>query len=390
MTTRVAVVRAQKDYSDVDRAVREAVDLLGGLGSHIQPGQTVLVKPNLLNSKNGESGTTTDYRVTAVLVKMAREQGFEVTVGDSSGIRFHGASERVIRETGTWQACEAAGANVVSFDSTPSRRVEIPGARVLKACYIAEPALEADAIITVPKFKSHALTKFTGAVKNQLGCLPGGQKTIAHRLGSTPERFAQLLVDLYTLIRPRFAVMDAIVGIGGLWRPTDRLTPGLIIAGDDPVAVDAVAAGIGGYDPGKIPTLRIAAERGLGIACLERIKVIGDNIEALEPVPLMSKRMPPNLLGHLFSTLSRLLISKQDPKIHPEKCTGCSLCRNVCPVEAISLDNGCPVFDLGKCIRCFCCHELCPHQAVGLDWGFLGNRVMGRVPSPKPAASRTA
>ena len=378
MATRVAVVRAQTDYSDVEKAIGEALELLGGLTPFIHAGQKVLIKPNLLNMKGGESGMTTDYRVTSALVKMAGEQGAEVVVGDSSGMRFHGASERVIRETGTRKACEAAGAEVVSFDSAISHRVIIPGGRVLKECYIAAPVLEADVLITVPKFKSHALTKFTGAVKNQLGCLPGGQKTIAHRIGSTPELFAQLLVDLYTFIKPQLAVMDAVIGIGGLWRPSDRLKPGLILAGEDPVAVDAVAVRIGGYDPKDIPTLRIAHERGLGVAHLNDIEVIGTKIEELESVPLVSHRMASNFCGHLFSTLSQLVISKQNPVVHPEKCTGCSHCLEVCPVEAISMDNGRPLFNLDTCIRCFCCHELCPQRAVDIDRGFLGNLVLRR------------
>lgn len=386
MNTRVAVVRTQRNYSEVEEAVREALDLIGGPGSFIQSDQDILIKPNLLNTKGGESGMTTDSRVTATLVKIAREQGSKVVVGDSSGMRFHGASERVIRETGTRSACEAAGGQVVSFDSTPSLRVEIPDARILKECYVAQPAIEADVIITVPKFKSHALTKFTGAVKNQLGCLPGGQKTIAHRLGSTPERFAQLLVDLYTIIRPRLAVMDAVVGIGGLWRSTDRLTPGLIIAGEDAVAVDAVAVRIGGFDPGDVPTLRIAAESGLGVADLNCIEIAGSRLEDIAPAHLVSNRRISDLFGFLFSTLSQFFISKQNPKVHPEKCTGCTHCLEVCPVEAISMASDRPLFNLDECIRCFCCHELCPQQAVGIDWGLLGNRVMGRSRSSQTSA----
>ena len=369
----VAVVRTKTDYSDVERAVREAVDLLGGLGSIIKAGQKVLIKPNLLDTRDGESGMTTDRRVTATLVKMVKEQGAEVLVGDSSGMRFHGDSERVIRETGTRSACEAAGAQVVSFDSTPSQRVIILKGRILKECHIAEPALEADVIITVPKFKSHNLTLFTGALKNQIGCLPGGQKTSAHRIGSTPEGFAQMLADLYTIIRPKLAVMDAVIGLGGGWRDPDRLAPGLIIAGEDPVAVDAVAVRIGGYDPKEIPTLRIAAERGLGTADLNAIHVVGSRIEEIEP-----NRFTSTLRSHLSSRLGQLFFSKQNPKVDFTLCDGCTHCQEVCPVDAISMKGDHPIFQLDTCIRCFCCHELCPQRAITVDWGLLGNWIMNR------------
>ncbi|MFQ6092776.1 MAG: DUF362 domain-containing protein [bacterium] len=378
MKTPVAVVRTRTDYSDVERAVREAVNLIGGPGHAAQAGRKVLIKPNLLDVRGGESGMTTDRRVTAALVRMVREQGAAAVVGDSSGMRFHGASERVIQETGTRAACEAAGAQVVSFDSVPAHRVEIPGGRILKECHIARPVLEADVIITVPKLKTHTLTKFTGAVKNQLGCLPGGQKTIAHRIGSTPERFAHLLVDLHTVIRPNLALMDGVVGLSGWWRQSDRLSPGLIIAGEDSVAVDAVAAHIGGFDPKEIPTIRIAAERGLGTADLGAIDVVGTVLEELEPVPLAPRRFASILGSHLFFTLGRLVTFREDPKVNPARCVGCGHCQEVCPAGAVSMGDGRPAFDLDACIRCFCCQELCPQRAVSVDWGALGNWVMNR------------
>lgn len=381
----VAVVRTKTDYSDVERAVREAVDLTGGFSSIVQAGQNVLIKPNLLDTRDGEWGMTTDRRVTAALVRMVREQGAEAIVGDSSGMRFHGDSERVIRETGTRAACEAAGAQVVSFDSTPSQRVGISAGRFLRECHIAKVVLEADVFISVPKFKSHALTKFSGTVKNQIGCLPGGQKTIIHRIGSTPEHFAQLLSDLYTVIRPHFAVMDAVVGLGGWWRESDRLAPGLIIAGRDAVAVDAVAVRIGGYEPKEIPTLQIAAERGLGTADLKAIRIVGVKKEDLETVPLHPNRFTLNFASHMFSILGRLATSKQNPKLTPALCTGCAHCLEVCPVGALTIDEGHPLFHLDLCIRCFCCHELCPQRAITVDWGIIGNWIMNRKrPAKQP------
>ena len=141
--SKVAVVRTPVDYSDVEAAVRTAVELCdGGAVLSGAAGRQILVKPNLVETNDGESGNTTDKRIVGALVKMAIERGAVVTVGDSGGTRWHGATDLALKETGMREYCERLGAEVASFDKTEPVKVEIPNGTVLKEAYLASPAIE--------------------------------------------------------------------------------------------------------------------------------------------------------------------------------------------------------------------------------------------------------
>jgi len=211
-------------------------------------------------------------------------------------------------------------------------------------------------------------------VKNLYGVLPGGQKTLGHVLGRTHEEFADVLCDLYSLVRPRFAVMDAVTGMSGTWRTQkDRIRPGLILASADGVALDAVACELAGLSPMDVPTLRRAHERGLGVADPARIEVVGET----------SARIEGFTLPHRTSIVWRLLrlfapaLQKEDPRVVPELCDGCRACEEPCPAHAIGYPDGRARIDLEECIRCFCCLELCPRRAVEIERGWLGRRLFG-------------
>lgn len=375
--TKVAIVKTATDYSDVEAAVREAVRLCGGNAVIDEAaGKKVLVKPNLVETGNGESGNTTDYRVIGALISLAAERGSAITVGDSSGLRWHGATERCLKETGIRDYCEALGANVVSFDGLEPSRVEIPGGETIKEVYLAPPAIESDLVIDAPKIKTHVLTNTTGGVKNLFGAVPGGIKSVLHATGSTREKFASLIVDIYSAIRPGLTVMDGVVGLGGMWREQDKIFPGVIIAGTDAVAVDAVAAKILGYDPMDVPILAIAHRRGLGNANLNEIEMLGEPLASvITNMGAKAKHFSAPTFG---SAVSAALLGRESPELIPEACTGCGHCPKACPAGAVTVVDGKPVFDMKKCIRCFCCIELCPQRALRITRGRVGNLFLKR------------
>ena len=365
--TQVAIVRCE-DYEPerVLEACRRALELLGGLGRGVGPGQRVLVKPNLLAAAEPERAVTTHPAVVAALVRLVRDAGAQAWVGDSPGGLVRDATARVLEVSGVGPAARAAGAEVKDFDGGARRVVESPQGAVLKRFALAEPALEADLVVSAAKLKTHGQALYTGAVKNLLGCVPGGGKLRMHQLAPQSRLLAAALLDIYAVVRPRLALIDAIVAMEGAG-PTrgDPRHLGLLIASADAVAADAVASHIVGYPPRSIHILRQAAERGLGVGALREIEVVGEPLEGcLCPDFARSSNLVYELLPRPLARLIGRAVAV-DPAIDQEACRRCGLCQRSCPADAIRGD-GPFVIDRAACVRCFCCHELCPHDAVVL------------------------
>ncbi len=134
-------------------------------------------------------------------------------------------------------------------------------------------------IVDLPKLKTHSFTAFTGAVKNMFGVIPCGSRLDLHSRFPGSEAFSRALVDIFACIPPRLTLMDAIVAMdgpgpaGGAPRPV-----GLVLAGRDAVAVDAVAQSLVGFGPEDVATTVIAARRGLGRADLRSIEIAGESL----------------------------------------------------------------------------------------------------------------
>jgi len=129
-------------------------------------------------------------------------------------------------------------------------------------------------IVHFPTVKTHGHTTTTGAMKNAFGGLIPKYRHHAHK------KIHEVLVDLLAIqkeIHPGIlAVMDGCVcGNGAGPRTMDPFTGNVILASDDQVAVDALAAKIMGFDPLTIDYIKIAHDRGLGIGDVDQIEIIG-------------------------------------------------------------------------------------------------------------------
>ncbi|MCK4680694.1 DUF362 domain-containing protein, partial [bacterium] len=267
----VAIARcATYEPEDVSRAVALVLDHLGGMSRFISPGEKVLLKPNLLAAKDPDRAITTHPAVIEAVIGAVREAGGEPSMGDSPGGALRGI-ERVWRNTGLQDLSERTGTPIVNFEASGARDV----AGQLRSYLIARPVLEADAIIGLPKMKTHVLTLYTGCIKNMFGVIPGFGKGRLHNIAPRPVPFSRHLVDIYSLVRPRLHIMDAVVAMEGDGPSGGRpRTVGVIIGGADPVAVDTVVAGMMGYRDGQVPTIRFAAKKGLGTTRREDIEIV--------------------------------------------------------------------------------------------------------------------
>lgn len=364
----VSIVRC-KEYREeaVEKAVRDALKLTGGIDDLLKKGTDVLLKPNVLSAKPPERAVTTHPVFVKAVVKVFREMGFRVMVGDSSGGAIAGVSqtEKALKVSGIYDAVLEAGGEVINFDKTGTLPVNINGTTY----HISKPVVEAPIVVSLPKFKTHSATLYTGAVKNMYGCIPGLKKAHYHRVFPNPNAFSSALGDIFQACRVDLAVMDGVIGMEGNGPAAGNpRRVGIVMASRDSVALDTVASYIMGFNPAKIPHIAECSKRALGVGRLNEITVIGEKPENVRPENF---RLPSNeLLTRLPSFLGRrvlrLLVAR--PRVNPRECTGCRVCVDNCPVKVIRMNRGYPEIDYRGCIECLCCHELCPKGAVELKY----------------------
>ncbi len=341
--------------------VRQAVERTFEIFPLELRGKKVLIKPNVLRVSEAREGIVTHPEVLrAVVEKVESMRPASLVVGDNPGLVSYGANEESFRTTGLMDASrgyyENIGNDSLKVDFNPDYMPSVSVSRIV---------LEADVVISLPKFKTHGLTVITGAIKNSYGFLPGAQKARLHKAAGTPERFHEMIVDVFRLRVPDLFIVDAVVGMEGNGPASPDLRDiGLILASDNAVAMDAVIATMMGCEPGRLRFLQKAKEVGLGDYDLRKIDVIG------ELKPLADFKLPPlggeailNNEGIQAAITGRTL---QRPQADPELCTACGTCIDQCPVSALSMIDNLPVVDAGLCITCFCCQEMCPEKAIAL------------------------
>lgn len=355
MKSRVAIVKVG---DDLEEAVKEAVDLIGGIQRFVNPGGIYLIKPNLFTLKTHEEGATTDMRIVMAIAKMLKDVGAKPVVGECPAMASYTRPDIVFDGLGVRNLCKKAGVEINVLDREKPIRVENPDAEIVKEFWFPEFALTCDGIINVPKLKSHALTTLTCAVKNLFGLQQGGTKAHHHvRTGNDPEKFSRLLMDLYKSISNQVClnVVDAVIGMEGEGPTTgDPVKLGLIIAGEDALSVDLVVSKIIGWDPLEVGTIFLTSERAMGPSSLDDIAIVGVPLkEAYRPF----RKPQTHQDGQPFIDIRMPIVNIR------EKCTGCGICEAVCPADAISLHET-PEINDELCIQCFCCMELCPEGAL--------------------------
>jgi uncharacterized protein (DUF362 family) len=267
-------------YERLDQAVDRAFDLFPlDLRS-----KRVFIKPNVLRASQAGEGIVTHPAVLRAVVEKVEAMGpASIVVGDNPGVMGYGANEECFRKTGLTEAAKGYYQNI----GNDSQEVDF-NPNFMPRVGLSRIVLEADIIISLPKFKTHGLTVITGAIKNSYGFLPGAQKAKLHRAAGSPERFHEMLVDVFRLRVPDLFLVDAVVGMEGNGPVSPDLRDiGLILASDNGVALDAVITTMMGCEPGRLRFLQKAKEVDLGDYDLNTIEVIGE----LKPLP--DFKLPP-------------------------------------------------------------------------------------------------
>ncbi|MFC2020477.1 DUF362 domain-containing protein [Chloroflexota bacterium] len=379
--TKVAVIRCDTyDDDQVLKAVRTGLDLLGGISAFTRPGERIVLKPNVLIGTDPDKGVTTHPAVFKAMGKLLKETGVSVYYGDSPSF---GKSEANLRRSGIAQVGDELEFKLADFNS--GRTVSHSDALLVKKFVIANGVLDSDGLVSLPRLKTHGLVRFTGAVKNQFGCVPGLLKSQYHVKLPDPYDFATMLVDLNTLIKPRLYVMDGITAMEGNGPRSGKLKQlNVLLLSSDPIALDAIACRIIDLNPEFVPTSKPGEKAGLGTYHIENIELVGEIVESfLDPNFKVDRTPPMPGSGGRFRNFLKNRIT-QRPVIDKAKCTSCGICVTMCPVEPKAVDwykgdqSKPPKHDYDRCIRCYCCQETCPEGAIFIDIPLLG-RLFPRI-----------
>lgn len=340
---------------NVYQAVKQSIEQLGYA---IPKNKRVFIKPNLLAPNRPEQHSITHYTIIDALCRIFSDNNCRLQIGDSVAFYQKGLTEKAFITSKLADVAKKYGAELVAFEQKPLVKIKANNC-VVKEFYLPREIVEADLVIDACKLKTHGGGfRFSGAIKNLFGCIPGGYKQKLHIWSKNDIELCGVFVDLVNIIKPALCLMDAIVGMDGGPTAFGRPTPvGVILVSDNPAALDTIACKMIGYAPEDIPMLLRAKE-------IKMIKSFTD-IELVGKVPSV-------LFNRLITGPVALKKEKQGifisdtfvyPYINNRICNECNNCIEFCPVQAIiNTEKGLKI-DYNKCLHCYYCLYACPQKA---------------------------
>ena len=347
----VCIVRAA--YTDFN--LEALLAPLGGMSPFVQTNDKVLLKVNLLSAKEPAKAVTTHPEFVRTVARAVKRAGGSPYIGDSPAGPFtKRVLDRAYRRSGLEKM--AGEEAIVLNRETGTEKIEIPDARRLKRAPICDFMLKADKVIGLPKLKTHSFQYLTLACKIMYGVVPGLTKAKYHARFPQRENFADMMLDLLAVAKPQLFIMDGIVGMQGQGPGSgEPVEMKLALASTDPVAMDIAVCRIIGIEPVGVPVLKRAKVRGLWPRRID--------------YPLLRPEDAACRGFRLPNTASHILSGKKPPSRSPvitKQCTACGACADICPHNAVQMNDQMAEVTYSRCIRCFCCHEVCPEDAIVL------------------------
>ena len=252
----------------VEKNLRAAIALLGGMERFVKKDGKVVVKPNVLTGRPPEYATTTSPELMTAVIKMCWEAGAkEVVVLDNPTSNHRAAFEVTRARPGGLRRGRRSWSTSADRDY---EKIDLPEGKVLTEWPFVTEALEADTLINLALPKQHGTSGATMTMKNLMGIMGG-------RRGTIHGDFSQKIVDVNTLVKPTLAILDA---YRVLFRngPTggsldDVRLAKTLVAGTNQVSIDAYGTQFFDKTPADFKWLVEANKRGMGEIDLSKLNI---------------------------------------------------------------------------------------------------------------------
>ena len=244
---------ARAHFEDYESSVAKALDLIGA-GDRLPRAGLIIIKPNLTNA-DAPPVTTPVAAAQAVYRYCKARCAAEIVIAEGCG---SGVTADTFEANGYVRLAREEGVGLIDFNTAPTVTLRRDDAVQLKRFHLPEIAREAF-IVSVPILKDHCFTRTTIAMKNMFGLAPAPyykgswNKSKLHSPSTHKSVF-----DVCLYRRPDLCVVDAAVALTGMHLAGRAKRLGVILAGFDPVAVDAVGSRLLGHDPRRIEYLALA------------------------------------------------------------------------------------------------------------------------------------
>jgi uncharacterized protein (DUF362 family) len=263
------------DYgrAKIANAIATQFELLGGLRRFVRPGDTVLLKPNLIAPRARRHAAQTDPAVIIETAKLLKDFGAKPFVGDSPA---WGNVFGCIKALKMQDTLKKLAVPVKSLNKPKICRVGKHNTKI----GISSVALDADVIINLPKFKTHQQLVATFAVKNMFGTVTGKRKALWHfAKGKNADDFCELLIAIFKFLAPALTMIDAVTVMDGPGPIRGRARPlGYLIGGTEPIACETVCCELANIKLLDLPIIKTARQVAFGCSESAEIKIIGDGL----------------------------------------------------------------------------------------------------------------
>ncbi len=265
----ISVVNGKDFFASTVKAVAQ----LGGIEKFVWKKSKVGL---LINSPWNKPGTYTNPDIALAVLKMCLDAGAKEIYS------IEDASSGYWKRSRLYKQFEKEIYAIRSNNDKST--VEIPKGKSLKEAKISKTLLDCDVLVNIPIVKNHEGTHFTANLKNMMGACAGSTNRYFHsgsgkgglfNAYADPDFLSQCIADVNLIRKPELCVVDAteFVTTNGPAGPGEIRKANRVVAGVNPVSVDAYCATLLGFNPGDVSLIRFASDHGLGEIDLKKLTI---------------------------------------------------------------------------------------------------------------------